>query len=259
MLNGKRVVVVLPAYRAEATLERTVREVPEGIVDEFILVDDCSPDRTVELARELGLTCYVHEQNRGYGGNQKTCYRKALDAGADVIVMLHPDYQYDPRLVPAMAGMIASEVYDVVLGSRILGRGALRGGMPVYKYVANRILTALENILVNLKLSEFHTGFRAYSREALEAVNWEGNGDGFVFDNQILVQFKAKKLRFGEISCPARYFEEASSIGLWESIKYGLGVLWTAAQYPLHRWGLYRSPLFEDPDPAGRNATRDAP
>lgn len=244
MIQGKKVIVVLPAYKAEKTLERTVKSVPAGIVDEFILVDDSSPDATAEVAKRLGLTTIVHEKNLGYGGNQKTCYKAALERGADIVVMLHPDYQYDPRLVPVMANMVASDIYDVVMASRILGRGALAGGMPLYKYVANRLLTAFENILLGLKLSEYHTGYRAYSAAALKKVKMDRNSDDFVFDNQIVAQFRAANLRFGEISCPTKYFDEASSINFRRSVKYGFGVLGTSFIYRLHAWGLYSHPIF---------------
>ena len=244
MVQGKKVIVVLPAYKAEKTLEKTVQAVPKGVVDEFILVDDSSPDATAEVARRLGLTTIVHAKNLGYGGNQKTCYKAALDRGADIVIMLHPDYQYDPRLVPVMANMVASDIYDVVLASRILGTGALEGGMPLYKYIANRFLTFVENIFLSLKLSEYHTGYRAYNRRALEVVDWKKNSDDFVFDNQIIAQFRAAKLRFGEISCPTKYFEEASSINFRHSVKYGFGVLGTSLWYRLHAWGLYSHPIF---------------
>lgn len=244
MVQGKKVIVVLPAYKAEKTLERTVQAVPSGVVDEFILVDDSSPDATAEVAKRLGLITIVHEKNLGYGGNQKTCYKAALARGADIVVMLHPDYQYDPRLVPVMANMVASDIYDVVMASRILGRGALAGGMPLYKYVANRFLTAVENVFLGLKLSEYHTGYRAYSRQALEAVSWIKNSDDFVFDNQIVAQFHGAGLRFGEISCPTKYFEEASSINFTRSVKYGFGVLGTSLAYRLHVWGLYSHKIF---------------
>lgn len=244
MVQGKKVIVVLPAYKAEKTLEKTVQAVPAGVVDDFILVDDSSPDATAAVARKLGLTTIVHEKNLGYGGNQKTCYKAALDRGADIVIMLHPDYQYDPRLVPVMANMVASDIYDVIMASRILGRGALAGGMPLYKYVANRILTAIENLLLGLKLSEYHTGYRAYSKEALKAVDWNRNSDDFVFDNQIVAQFQAAGLRFGEISCPTKYFDEASSINFRRSVKYGFGVLGTSFLYRLHAWGLYTHPIF---------------
>jgi len=244
MVQGKKVIVVLPAYKAEKTLERTVQSVPAGVVDEFVLVDDSSPDGTAEVAHRLGLTTIVHEKNLGYGGNQKTCYQAALDRGADIVIVLHPDYQYDPRLVPVMANMVASDIYDVVLASRILGRGALKGGMPLYKYIANRFLTAFENILLGLKLSEYHTGYRAYSASALRKVDWKRNSNDFVFDNQIVAQFRAADLRFGEISCPTKYFKEASSINFSRSVKYGFGVLGTSVLYRLHAWGLYSDPIF---------------
>ncbi len=245
MINGKTVIVVLPAYRAEKTLEQTVRDVPVDIVDEFILVDDCSPDGTMEAAKKLGITCFVHGKNLGYGGNQKTCYTKALEHGADIVIMLHPDYQYEPKLVPAMAGMVASGVYDIVLGSRILGKGALIGGMPVYKYIANRFLTLFQNILIDQKLSEYHTGYRAFSRKALESVNWKDNSNDFIFDNEIIAQLHYKKMRFGEISCPTRYFKHASSIDFSRSIRYGIGVLLVSLKYRLHIWGVKRFRLFE--------------
>jgi glycosyltransferase involved in cell wall biosynthesis len=238
MLNGKRIIVVLPAYQAQKTLERTYRAIPRDAVDDVLLVDDGSEDRTVEVARELGIRTYVHERNLGYGANQKTCYREALAAGADVVVMLHPDYQYDPRLITPMAGMVASGVYDVVLGSRILGNGARAGGMPLYKYISNRVLTAVENLLLGSKLSEFHTGYRAFSREVLETLPLMANSDDFVFDNQMLVQAVARGFRIGEISCPAHYFAEASSINFSRSVVYGMGVLRTAAQYRLFRMGV---------------------
>ena len=233
MLFGKRLVVVLPAYNAAKTLTRTIREVPLGIVDEFVLVDDASSDETADMARAMGVTCVRHPKNRGYGGNQKTCYRTALEKGAEIVVMLHPDYQYSPRLVPAIAWLVASGEYDIALGSRILGGGAMRGGMPVYKYVANRILTFAQNVATGAKLSEYHTGFRAFSRGALETIPWEQNSDDFIFDNQILNQALGAGLRIGEISCPARYFEEASSIDFRRSVTYGLGVVGGTLAY---RW-----------------------
>ncbi len=238
MLSEKKIIVILPAYNAEKTLEKTLKMVPEGLVDEFVLVDDNSSDNTYELAKKLGINALKHEKNLGYGGNQKSCYKKAMELGGDIVVMLHPDYQYDPRLVPAMASMIASDLYDVVLGSRILGRGALAGGMPLYKYIANRVLTFIENILLGLKLSEYHTGYRAYSKKALEAMNLEDTSDDFVFDNQVIALLHYKKMRFGEISCPAKYFPEASSINFARSVKYGFGVLITAAQFRLQKWGV---------------------
>lgn len=246
MINGKKIVVVLPAYNAEKTLEATVRELPE-IVDERILVDDHSSDATAALARQLGLTVEVHARNRGYGGNQKTCYAKALEAGADVVVMLHPDYQYNPLLVTPIATMIAYGVYDVALGSRILGGGALRGGMPVYKYISNRCLTAFQNFMMGAKLSEYHTGFRAFSRQLLCALPLEENSDDFVFDNQMLAQAVLAGARIGEISCPTRYFPEASSINFRRSSIYGLGVLKTSVLLRLARLGVYRSRIFQFP------------
>jgi len=235
LLIGKKVVVVLPAYNAAKTLRATLEGVPRGFVDEFILVDDASQDETEALSRDLGLTTLKHPKNRGYGGNQKTCYAAALAAGADVIVMLHPDYQYSPRLVPALAWLVASGEYDVALGSRILGGTALGGGMPLYKYVSNRALTLLQNLATGAKLSEYHTGFRAFSREALEAVPWKDNSDDFVFDNQILCQVLAEGFRIGEISCPTKYFAEASSISFTRSVRYGLGVVFEAIRFRLRR------------------------
>ena len=245
MVGGRRLITVLPAYNAERTLEKTVHEVPPGLVDEFVLVDDGSIDGTVKVAERLGIPFVVHPQNRGYGGNQKTCYRAALARGADIVVMLHPDYQYSPRLLGAMAWLVASDEFDIVLGSRILGRGALEGGMPLYKYVANRFLTAFENLLLGVKLSEYHTGYRAFSRRVLETLPIDRNSDDFVFDNQLLAQAVAFGFRIGEISCPTRYFPEASSINFSRSVVYGLGVVRTSVAFRLHAWGLRRSPLFE--------------
>ena len=245
MIDGKTVIVVLPAYNAAKTLEKTIADVPPGIVDEFLLVDDASRDDTVEQARRLGIPCIVHSQNRGYGGNQKTCYTEALRRGADIVVMLHPDYQYSPRLIGSIAWQVASGEYDIVLGSRILGAGALKGGMPLYKYVANRFLTAVENILLGIKLSEFHTGYRAFSRRVLETLPLHENSDDFVFDNQMLAQAVAFGFSIGEISCPTKYFPEASSIDFRRSVSYGFGVLGTALRYRLHRWGILRCGLFE--------------
>lgn len=245
MINGKRIMVVLPAYNAARTLELTLAEIPEGVVDDLLLVDDASRDDTVDHARRLGIPCIVHPQNRGYGGNQKTCYTEALRRGADIIIMLHPDYQYTPRLVGAMAWMIASEEFDVVLASRILGAGALKGGMPLYKYIFNRFLTAVENVLLGIKLSEYHTGYRAFSRQVLQTLPLEEGSDDFVFDNEMLAQAVAFNFRIGEVSCPTKYFPEASSINFRRSVVYSLGVLSTALKYRLHRWGLRRYRLFE--------------
>ena len=245
MVGGQRLITVLPAYNAERTLEKTVHEVPAGLVDEFVLVDDGSIDGTVKVAERLGIPFVVHPENRGYGGNQKTCYGAALARGADIVVMLHPDYQYSPRLLGAMAWLVASDEFDVVLGSRILGRGALEGGMPLYKYVANRFLTAFENIMLGVKLSEYHTGYRAFSRKVLETLPIDRNSDDFVFDNQMLAQAVAFGFRIGEISCPTRYFPEASSINFSRSVVYGLGVLRTSIAFRLHAWGVRKSRLFE--------------
>jgi len=246
MIAGKRVCVVMPAYNAEKTVRRTVAEIDRSVADDLILVDDKSKDDTVRVARELGLHVLVHEKNRGYGGNQKTCYAEALRRGADIVVMLHPDYQYSPRLLPAMAGMIASGHFDAVLGSRILGVGALAGGMPVWKYAANRFLTATENLFLGYKLAEYHTGYRAFSRRLLETLPLEENSDDFVFDNQMLAQAIWFGFHIGEISCPARYFPEASSINFRRSVKYGLGVLGTALEYRAARMGLLQSQRFAD-------------
>jgi glycosyltransferase involved in cell wall biosynthesis len=251
MIDGKRIAVVMPAYNAERTLEKTVRGLP-GIVDIKILVDDSSKDNTALLSKELGLQTFLHDKNYGYGRNQQTCYREALIAGADIVVMVHPDYQYTPALVSAMAGMVASGVYDVVLGSRILGGGALKGGMPLYKYVANRLLTAFQNLFLGVKLSEYHTGFRAFSREVLQTLPLLENSDDFVFDNQMLAQSVMFGFRIGEISCPTSYLEEASSINFRRSVKYGLGVLTTTASFIAHKMGIAKSPLF---DRTGRKVT----
>src|SRR5450755_3018049 len=245
MLNGKRIAVVMPAYNAEKTLRVTVDELPE-VVDMRILVDDNSSDRTVEVARELGLVAFVHDRNYGYGRNQQTCYREALAEGADVVIMVHPDYQYTPLLVTAMASMVAYGVYDVVLGSRIIGGAALRGGMPFYKYVANRLLTAFENMFLGVKLSEYHTGYRAFSREVLMRLPLGENNDDFVFDNQMLAQCVYFGFRIGEVSCPTKYFEEASSINFRRSVQYGLGVLETTLQFALQRAGIIHIPIFSE-------------
>ena len=255
MINGKRIAVVLPAYNAEKTLEATVRELPD-LVDIRILVDDHSSDRTVEIAHRLGLQYYVHDRNYGYGRNQQTCYREALAAGADVVIMVHPDYQYTPLLVTALASMVAYGVYDVVLGSRIIGGTALHGGMPVYKYIANRLLTAFENLFLGIKLSEYHTGYRAFSREVLTRLPLRENSDDFVFDNQMLAQILVAGFEIGEVSCPAAYFEEASSINFSRSVRYGLGVLWTSLQVFAQRKGLAKFAIF---DPHGRRLDPTAP
>jgi glycosyltransferase involved in cell wall biosynthesis len=252
MIDGKRIAVVMPAYNAEKTLEKTVRGLPR-IVDIKILVDDSSNDNTALLSKKLGVQTFIHDKNYGYGRNQQTCYREALNAGADIVVMVHPDYQYTPSLVSAMADMVASGVYDVVLGSRILGGGALKGGMPFYKYVANRLLTAFQNVFLGVKLSEYHTGFRAFSREVLQTLPLLENSDDFVFDNQMLAQSVMFGFRIGEISCPTSYFEEASSINFKRSVKYGFGVLKTTASFVAHRAGVTKSPLF---DTAGRKVTQ---
>jgi glycosyltransferase involved in cell wall biosynthesis len=239
-----KVIVVLPAYNAARTLERTCAKIPRASVDEIILVDDASRDDTVAVARRLGLTVIVHPMNRGYGGNQKTCYRAALDRGAGIVVMLHPDYQYPPEVIPAMVEMLRSGLFDVILGSRILVRGALAGGMPLYKYAGNRILTLIENLLVGRKISEYHTGFRAYRRAVLEALPLASNSDDFVFDNQILCQAIWQGFAIGELSSPCRYFAEASSIRFAAGLRYGLGVLGTAFAFRGASLGLIRSPLF---------------
>ncbi len=252
MINGKRIAVVMPAYNAEKTLEMTVRELSD-IVDIKILVDDSSKDQTAVLSKQLGVLTFIHDANYGYGRNQQTCYREALAAGADIVVMVHPDYQYTPLLVPAMAGMIASGVYDMVLASRILGGGALKGGMPVYKYISNRFLTAFQNLFLGVKLSEYHTGFRAFSRELLETLPILENSDDFVFDNQMIAQAVMFGFRIGEISCPTKYFEEASSINFKRSVEYGLGVLITRSALPRIRWALSISHAF---DANGRKVTQ---
>jgi len=244
MINGKRIAVVMPAYNAEKTLEMTVRELSD-IVDIKILVDDSSKDQTAVLSKQLGVLTFIHDANYGYGRNQQTCYREALAAGADIVVMVHPDYQYTPLLVPAMAGMIASGVYDMVLASRILGGGALKGGMPVYKYIANRFLTAFQNLFLGVKLSEYHTGFRAFSRELLGTLPILENSDDFVFDNQMIAQAVMFGFHIGEISCPTKYFEEASSINFKRSVEYGLGVLVTSISFAAHKMGIIHLPRFD--------------
>jgi glycosyltransferase involved in cell wall biosynthesis len=245
MLNGKKIVVVLPAYNAANTLEKTFREIPFDTVDQVILVDDSSIDGTIELAKKLGIKTFIHSQNKGYGANQKTCYIKALEEGADIVVMVHPDYQYTPKLITALASMIASGEFDIALASRILGVGALKGGMPLYKYVSNRFLTAIQNIIVNYKLSEYHTGFRAYSREVLVSLPLMENSDDFIFDNQILAQAIYFGYRIGEISCPTRYDPDSSSISFGRSTRYGLGVMRTSFQLMLQRTGLKKYAIFD--------------
>lgn len=245
MYFNKKVVVVLPAYNAAQTLEKTYREIPRDLVDEVILCDDASRDNTVELASQIGIDHIIkHERNTGYGGNQKSLYRKSLELGADIVIMLHPDYQYTPKLIRAMVSIIGSDLYPVVLGSRILGVGALKGGMPLYKYIANRFLTFSQNLLVNYKLSEYHTGYRAFSREVLDSIAFEKNSDDFVFDNEMLSQIIYAGFHIAEVTCPTSYFEEASSINLRRSIKYGLGVLRVSLIHRLCKWGLIRSPLY---------------
>ncbi len=248
MYKGKKVVVVLPAYNAALTLEKTYAEIPFDLVDEVILCDDASRDNTSALAKEIGIEhIIVHEDNKGYGGNQKSLYNKALELGGDIVIMLHPDYQYTPKLIPAMVNIIGDELYPVVLGSRILGKGALQGGMPVYKYIANRALTLTQNLLINYKLSEYHTGYRAFSRDVLERINFNANSDDFVFDNEMLSQIIYAGFHIAEVTCPTKYFEEASSINLARSTKYGLGVLRVSFSHFLQRLGLARFEMYQSP------------
>jgi glycosyltransferase involved in cell wall biosynthesis len=254
LLNNKKVVVVMPAYNAERTLRKTYEEIPKHVVDEVILVDDESQDRTAEIARSLGIHTIVHSRNKGYGGNQKTCYKEAMRLGADIVVMVHPDYQYTPKLITAMASMIAEGLYDCVLGSRILGTGALQGGMPPYKYVANRILTAFQNLLLDFKLSEYHTGYRAFSTKILKTLPLEHNNDDFVFDNQMLSQIIYAGFNIGEVTCPTRYMKDSSSISFTRAVKYGLGVVWTSVAFRLHRWGVRLSALFASLDTKGSDS-----
>jgi glycosyltransferase involved in cell wall biosynthesis len=251
MINGRRVAVVLPAYNAARTLRRTYDDIPHDIVDDIILTDDASSDNTIEVARSLGIHTLVHSRNRGYGGNQKSCYASALARGADIVVMLHPDYQYTPRLVTAMASMIASDQYDVVMASRILGNNALQGGMPLYKYVANRMLTLFQNAVMGQNLSEYHTGYRAFSRTVLERIPLLSCSDDFVFDNEMIAQSMWFDFRIGEISCPTKYFPEASSINLRRSIIYGIGVVGTAIRYRLAKLGLIRWAILSEDTGAG--------
>jgi glycosyltransferase involved in cell wall biosynthesis len=245
VIDGKKICVVLPAYNAGKTLERTFRDMPHDVIDDVVLVDDASTDDTLQVAARLKILAVSHSENTGYGGNQKTCYRVALERGADIVVMLHPDYQYDPKLLPAIASMLSSGVFDVVLGSRILGVGALAGGMPRYKYISNRILTAVQNLLLGHKLSEYHTGYRGFTRAVIEGLPLARNSDDFLFDNQMLAQAIYRRFRIGEVSCPARYFPEASSIGFRRSVTYGLGVLRTSLQFRLARMGFARGTVFE--------------
>jgi glycosyltransferase involved in cell wall biosynthesis len=239
MLLGKKIIVVLPAYNAGKTIAQTIAEIPLDLVDEYVVVDDASTDNTIEVAHSLHVKHLIrHDKNKGYGGNQKTCYNKALELGGDIIIMLHPDYQYTPKLIPSMAYMIASGLYPVVIASRILGKGALKGGMPLYKYISNRALTWIQNLLINQKLSEYHSGYRAFSRDVLEKVNFMANSDDFVFDNQMLAQIFFAGFEIAEITCPTKYFEEASSINLKRSIKYGMGVLRTSLAYFLQKTGV---------------------
>ena len=249
MIRDKKVVVVMPAYNAEKTLRRTHNEIPHEIVDEVVLVDDFSQDHTTSVSKELGITTIIHRENRGYGGNQKPCYKTALALGADIVILLHPDYQYTPLLITAMASLLAEGLFDCVLGSRILGVGARKGGMPLYKYVSNRFLTAVQNLIVGYKLSEYHTGYRAYTRELLEALPLEVNSDDFVFDNQVLSQIIYGGYDIGEITCPTLYAEDSSSIDFYNSLVYGLGVLYTSVRFRLHRWGIINSPLFAEVKP----------
>jgi len=253
MINGKKITVVLPAYNAARTLEMTYREIPFDIVDEVVLVDDRSRDETIELAVKLGIKHIIkHDVNKGYGGNQKSCYRKAIELNSDIIVMLHPDYQYTPKLIHSMCYLIANDLYKVVFGSRILGKGALKGGMPLYKYIANRLLTLIQNILMDQKLSEYHTGYRAFSADVLGKIDFESNSDDFIFDNQIIAQIFSAGYEIAEITCPTKYFDDASSINLRRSTIYGLGVIKTSFRYFFHRTGISRDILFREP--SGKNS-----
>jgi len=244
MIHGKKVTVVLPAYNAASTLQKTYNEIPFDVVDDVIMVDDASTDDTVAVAKKLGITTFRHEHNLGYGGNQKTCYSEALKRNADVVIMLHPDYQYEPKLIGAMASLVAIGQYDLVLGSRIISGGSIKGGMPIYKYISNRFLTLFENILLGQKISEYHTGYRAFSKRLLENLPMENNSDDFVFDNEFIAQTVYFGYSVGEVSCPTKYFPEASSINFGRSVKYGLGVLKTALAFRLKKWGLYHHKIF---------------
>ena len=246
MYNNKKVIAVLPANNAAATLEKTYNEIPFNLVDEVILCDDASTDNTAELAKSIGIQHVIkHDKNKGYGGNQKSLYNKALELGGDIVIMLHPDYQYTPKLIPSMVNIIGDDLYPVVLGSRILGKGALKGGMPIYKYIANRFLTLFQNILINYKLSEYHTGYRAFSKEVLEGINYNANSDDFVFDNQMLSQIVYSGFDIGEVTCPTKYFDEASSINLSRSIKYGIGVLGVSVLHRLNKLKLIKSKIYQ--------------
>lgn len=246
MIHGKKIVVVMPAYNAEKTLEQTYREIPMDVVDEVILTDDFSRDDTVQKAKELGIReVLVHERNKGYGGNQKTCYNRALELGADIVIMVHPDYQYTPKLIESMAYIIANDVYPVVFASRILGKGARKGGMPLIKYIANRVLTFTQNVLINQKLSEYHTGYRAFSADVLRSIDYNACNDDFILDNEMAAQIFYKGYEIGEVTCPTKYFDDASSINLWRSSVYGLGVLRVSIVYRLCKWGLMKSKLFK--------------
>jgi glycosyltransferase involved in cell wall biosynthesis len=249
MYKGKKVIVVLPAYNAALTLEKTYKEIPFPLVDEVILCDDASKDNTSELGRQIGIKHIIrHEKNKGYGGNQKSLYNKALELGGDIVIMLHPDYQYTPMLIPAMVNIIGDDLYPVVLGSRILGKGALKGGMPLYKYIANRLLTFTQNVLVNYKLSEYHTGYRSFSREVLEGINFNGNDDDFVFDNEMLSQIIYAGFDIAEVTCPTKYFDEASSINFQRSAKYGMGVLRVSLGHFFQRMGLVKMEMYKKPE-----------
>ena len=247
MINNRKVIVVLPAYNAEKTLKTTYDEIPMDIVDEVILVDDNSVDKTAAMASELGITTITHPKNLGYGGNQKTCYKSAIERGADIVIMLHPDYQYTPKLIPSLAHLIACGEFEVVIGSRILSGKALSGGMPLYKYISNRFLTFVQNLMIGAKLSEYHTGYRAYSKKALDSINWQENSDDFIFDNQLLAQVVYQNWVVGEVSCPTKYFEEASSINFTRSVKYGLGCLWVSLLFRLNKLKLINLKLFKNP------------
>ena len=247
MINGKKLVICLPAYNASKTLRQTFLDIPKDIVDDILLVDDASTDNTVEIAHQLGIKHVLqHETNKGYGGNQKTCYAKAISLQADLIILLHPDYQYNPKLIPSIAYLLAHDIYPAVLGSRILGKGALKNGMPFYKYFFNRILTFIQNLLLGQKLSEYHTGYRGYTTKVLQSINYENNSDDFVFDNQVLAQIIYKNFPVGEISCPAKYFPGASSINFKRSVKYGLGVITTSFLYRLNKMRLIKSAMFHE-------------